>query len=49
MNSDYKDKIEAKLEKVCDETESIFSDQFFKEKTMCLNALDNIKARIYMD
>ena len=49
MNTDYKNKIDAKLEKVHPGTEDIFNDKFFKEQDMCLNALDNIKARIYMD
>lgn len=49
MNSDYQNKIKAKLEKVCDATEEIFNDNFFKSRTLCLNALDNIKARVYMD
>lgn len=49
MNADYKDKIDARLEKVCDDTEQIFDDQFFKSQNICLNALDNLKARVYMD
>ena len=49
MNPDYKDKISARLEKMCDETEEIFKDEFFKQQNICFNALDNIKARIYMD
>lgn len=31
MNPDYSKKIDAMLEKVCDETEELFSDQFFKK------------------
>jgi len=31
MNPDYKDKISARLEKMCDETEEIFKDEFFKQ------------------
>jgi ubiquitin-activating enzyme E1 len=49
MNEDYKDHIVARLEKVCDDTEDIFNDDFIKSQSICLNALDNIKARIYMD
>ena len=49
MNTDYKDQIMARLDKVCDESEDVFDDAFFKKQTICLNALDNIKARVYMD
>ena len=49
MNPDYKDKIVARLERVSEESEAIFSDEFFASKTLCLNALDNLKARVYMD
>jgi ubiquitin-activating enzyme E1-like protein 2 len=37
-------------EKVCPQTENdIFNDNFFKEQDICVNALDNIEARRYMD
>lgn len=49
MNEDYKERITARLEKVCDETEEVFNDEFIKKQSICLNALDNIKARVYMD
>lgn len=49
MNPDYKGKIHARLEKVCEESETVFNDEFFANTDICFNALDNIKARIYMD
>jgi ubiquitin-activating enzyme E1 len=49
MNEDYNGKIVARLEKVCDETEEVFSDEFIQRQSICLNALDNVKARVYMD
>ena len=49
MNEDYKEKISARLEKVCDETDDVFDDSFIKRQSICLNALDNVKARVYMD
>ena len=42
-------KIIAKLDKVWEESEDIFTDEFFQAQTLCLNALDNIRARVYMD
>ena len=41
--------IEAKTDKVCPETETIFDDQFFESLDMAVNALDNVAARRYMD
>lgn len=49
MNPDYQGKIVARLEKVCDESEEIYTDEFIQRQSICLNALDNVKARIYMD
>jgi ubiquitin-activating enzyme E1 len=49
MNPDYNGKIVARLEKVCDDTEEIYNDAFIQRQSICLNALDNVKARVYMD
>lgn len=50
MNPEYAPgTIKARLEKVCDETEQTFSNEFFKSQSLCLNALDNVRARVYMD
>ena len=49
MNPYYKDKIIARLDKVFEGTENIFSDQFFEEQTLVANALDNVAARRYVD
>lgn len=49
MNPALKGHIVAKLEKVCDESERIFSDKFFKSLNLVANALDNVQARLYVD
>lgn len=50
MNTDYVDKtLNPRLDKVHEASEDVFTDQFFKSQTLCTNALDNVKARIYMD
>ena len=37
-------------EKVCPQTENdLFNDKFFQEQDICVNALDNVEARRYMD
>eukprot|EP01130_Rhizamoeba_saxonica_P004395 TRINITY_DN1799_c0_g3_i1.p1 TRINITY_DN1799_c0_g3~~TRINITY_DN1799_c0_g3_i1.p1 ORF type:complete len:1047 (-),score=255.67 TRINITY_DN1799_c0_g3_i1:38-3178(-) len=41
--------IEAHLDKVCPDTEDIYSNDFFIEQTVIVNALDNIEARKYVD
>ncbi|KAK0403088.1 hypothetical protein QR680_016712 [Steinernema hermaphroditum] len=41
--------IEALSERVCDETEHVFNDDFFNELNGVANALDNVEARRYMD
>lgn len=47
MNPNLKNHISARLDKVCEETEDIYSDEFFKSQTVIANAL--VKARQYMD
>ena len=42
-------RILARLDKICPETEEIYNDDFFETLSICANALDNIKARVYMD
>ena len=47
MNS--KIKVNALLDKVCNETENKFNDEFFSRFDLIVNALDNVEARRYMD
>ena len=49
MNKNLKGHIFAKNEKVCEQTENIFSDNFFKKLDIVANALDNVNARKYVD
>lgn len=49
MNKNLKNNIYANLEKVCEETEHVFTDKFFQSLSLVANALDNIKARRYVD
>mmetsp|Transcript_41235 Transcript_41235/g.47494 ORF Transcript_41235/g.47494 Transcript_41235/m.47494 type:complete len:554 (+) Transcript_41235:4864-6525(+) len=49
MNPDLKDHILARLDKVHEETEIIFSNDFFENLTAVTNALDNVAARRYLD
>ena len=49
MNPLLKGHISARLDKVCEETEDVYSDEFFEAQTVIANALDNVKARIYVD
>lgn len=41
--------IEALTERVAEDTEQIFSDEFFEKLNGVANALDNVNARRYMD
>ncbi len=34
---------------MCDETTDTFSESFFKSQTIVTNALDNVKARLFVD
>jgi ubiquitin-activating enzyme E1 len=49
MNPDLKGKVEARLDKVCDETIEIYDENFFKSQSIVTNALDNVKARLFID
>lgn len=49
MNPHLKGKIEAKLDKVGDDTEDIFGDEFWGQLDFVTNALDNVDARTYVD
>lgn len=49
MNPDLEGKIVAKLDKVGDDTEDIFNDEFWSHLDFVTNALDNVDARTYVD
>ena len=49
MNPRLKGHIKAKLDKVCESTKEIFSNEFFESQTVIANALDNVEARRYVD
>ena len=49
MNKNLKCHIFAKNEKVCEQTEYIFSDDYFKKLDVVANALDNVNVRKYVD
>lgn len=49
MNKELKGNIIARLEKVHEGTNHIFTDQFFEGLTIVTNALDNLAARMYVD
>ena len=49
MNPLLKGHIEARLDLVHEGTKDIFSDKFFLNQTIIANALDNVKARKYVD
>lgn len=49
MNPDLSGKIEAKLDKVGNDTEDIFDDEFWNQLDFVTNALDNVDARTYVD
>ena len=42
-------KVEPHLKKVGPDTEDLYTDGFFKEQDIVVNALDNIAARLYVD
>ncbi|CAF0884359.1 unnamed protein product [Brachionus calyciflorus] len=42
-------KIRSLETKVCPQTEIEFNDNFFQSQNLCVNALDNVEARRYMD
>jgi molybdopterin/thiamine biosynthesis adenylyltransferase len=49
MNSYLKDRVEARLDKVCDDTLALYNESFFKSQSIVTNALDNVKARLFID
>ena len=49
MNPSLSGHIFAQLDKVCEETENIFTDSFFSSLDFVANALDNVNARRYVD
>jgi molybdopterin/thiamine biosynthesis adenylyltransferase len=49
MNKMLKGHIIARLDKVHDGTNHIFTDEFFEGLTIVTNALDNVAARKYVD
>lgn len=49
MNPDLKGNVIARLDKVHEGSAHIFTDNFFEELTIVTNALDNVKARLYID
>lgn len=49
MNPDLTGKVVARTDLVSSETEDIFHDEFWADHTFLVNALDNVKARRYVD
>ncbi|KAJ3554773.1 hypothetical protein NM688_g2938 [Phlebia brevispora] len=49
MNPDLKGKIVSRQEPVGQDTENLYNEEFFASVDGVTNALDNIKARLYMD
>lgn len=49
MNPELKGNIFARLDKICQETDNIYTDLFFEELSVVTNALDNVHARRYID
>ena len=49
MNPDLKGHIFARLDRVHEATEDIYSEEFFSGIDIVSNALDNVKARLYVD
>jgi molybdopterin/thiamine biosynthesis adenylyltransferase len=49
MNPALKGKIVARLDKVFEGSENVFTDRFFEQLTIVANALDNVQARRYVD
>jgi len=42
MNPRLKGHIKARLDKVCEATKDIFTNEFFENQTIIANALDNV-------
>lgn len=49
MNPDLANKIDARIDKVADDTEHIFNNEFWENLDIVTNALDNVEARTYVD
>jgi molybdopterin/thiamine biosynthesis adenylyltransferase len=49
MNPNLRNHVSARLDKIHRDTESIYSEEFYKKQTVIANALDNVKARIFID
>jgi len=49
MNKELKENIIARLDRVSENSAHIFTDKFFEDLTCVTNALDNVKARKYID
>ena len=49
MNPSLKGHLIARLDRVSPNTDNIYSDHFFENMTIVTNALDNVKARRYID
>ena len=47
MNPDIN--IVARLDKVCQETQDIYHNNFYKQMNCITNALDNVQARLFID
>lgn len=49
MNPDLAGKIDARIDKVAEDTEHIFNNEFWTNLDVVTNALDNVEARTYVD
>ena len=49
MNKDLKNHVSARLDKIHQDTENIYTEEFYKKQTLIANALDNVKARLFID
>jgi len=49
MNKSLKGHIIARLDKIHDDTADIYHENFYKSNNIVTNALDNVKARLYID
>ena len=49
MNPCLDGHIDARLDKIHQDTEDIYSEGFYRRQTVVANALDNVKARLFID
>ena len=49
MNKNLEGHIVARLDKIHEDTQDIYSEAFYKEHDIVMNALDNVKARLFID